>query len=163
MLAILSVVSRILLLKFNFGPWMFSFIQLCAGGVTLLVMSGKGVLDPTSFRRSVTWILRALWVISAAQYMTILAMISVLEAGVLGAVCLPIIVVVVWIMTRIEWIGHLLILGAILFLVRGLEPEIQLYAAVLMGSGLLATAALFLIARLMKADCKIPNQLLKVT
>lgn len=149
--AILSVASRILLLEFNFDPWMFSFIQLCAGGVTLLVMSGKGGLNPTSFNRPVTWVLGAFRITSAALYTTTLGLISVLEAGVLGALNLPVIVVVVWIITRkrpiwIEWIGHLLILSAIWFLVHGLEPEIQLYAAVLMGLNALCLAAITLLS-----------------
>jgi len=68
--ALLSVVSRILLLR-------FSFVQPCAGGVTLLVMAGKGGLNSTSFLQPVTWVLGALRVVSAALYTTVLVSVSV--------------------------------------------------------------------------------------
>ncbi len=136
--AILSVTNRVLLLTFNFDPWTFSFIQLGAGGVALLVMSGKGGFNPASFMRPMTWILGGLRVVSASLYTAVLAWISVLEAGVLGTLNLPILVIAVWILTRkpparVEWFGHLLILVAILFLAQSLEPEIRLPAIWLMG------------------------------
>ncbi len=149
--ALLSVVSRILLLKFHFDPWMFSFIQLCAGGISLLVMSGKGGLNLTSFTRPVTWGLGALRVVTAALYTTVLAWVSVLEAGVLGTLNLPFVVLAVWILTktrpaRFEWIGHLLILSAILLLIQTLEPEIRFPVAWLMGLNALCHAALTLLS-----------------
>ncbi|MBL4811736.1 MAG: EamA family transporter [Rhodobacteraceae bacterium] len=149
--ALLSVASRILLLTYEFDPWMFSFIQLCAGGVTLLLLSAKSGLDARSFLRPVTWLLGAFRVVSAALYTTTLSLISVLEAGILGTLNLPVIVVAVWLLSRkrprgVEWLGHLLILGAIAFLVRGLEAEIRFQAAWLMGLNALCLAAITLLS-----------------
>lgn len=149
--ALLSVVSRILLLQFNFEPWMFSFIQLCAGGITLLVMAGKGGLNSASFLQPVTWVLGALRVVSAALYTTVLVLVSVLEAGVLGALNLPVIVFAVWALSlkrpsRIEWIGHFLILGAIAVLIRSLEPDIRVFVGWIMGLNALCLAAITLLS-----------------
>lgn len=149
--AILSVVNRILLLRFGIDPWAFSFVQLCAGGVTLLMISGRGALNPISFLRPMTWILGALRVVSAALYTTVLASISVLEAGILGTLNLPIIVIAVWVLSqkrpsRMEWVGHLLILGAIALLVQTLEPDIRYVAAWLMGLNALCLAAITLLS-----------------
>lgn len=149
--AILSVVSRILLLHFGFDPWAFSFVQLCAGGVMLLMISGRGALNPISFLRPMTWVLGALRVVSAALYTTVLASVSVLEAGILGTLNLPIIVIAVWVLsrkrpTRMEWVGHLLILGAIGILVQTLEPEIRYVVAWLMGVNALCLALITLLS-----------------
>jgi len=135
--AILSVVSRILLLNLDLDPWMFSFIQLCAGGVALLAMSGRKGPKLSSFARPTTWILGALRVLSAALYTAVLAWISVLEAGILGAMNLPVIALAVWVLkkhrtARFEWAGHALILAAILTLALRLEESLRAAALGLM-------------------------------
>jgi drug/metabolite transporter (DMT)-like permease len=149
--ALLSVVSRILLLRYGFDPWLFSFLQLCAGGAALLIAGAGRGGGLSSFRRPATWALGALRVLSAALYTSVLAWISVLEAGVLGGMNLPVAAVAVWLLAgrrpaRLEWIGHCLILAAAAALAIGLEDDLRvtvlglmvLNAACLVGMTLLA-------------------------
>ncbi|WP_282606091.1 hypothetical protein [Pelagibius sp. Alg239-R121] len=127
--AALSAVSRILLLRLDLDPWAFSFVQLFAGGVALVALSGRPLLEFSSFLRPTTWLLGILRVLSAAFYTAVLAWVSVLEAGILGAVNVPMIAIAVWVAfgrrpARGEWLGHLVILVPIPFLVLNLEGGI---------------------------------------
>lgn len=144
--AALSVASRVLLLGYDLDPWSFSFVQLCAGGVVLLAASGREIFDLSSFRRPSTWVLGVLRVFSAALYTAVLAWVSVLEAGIMGAIIVPLIAVAVALIygrrpARGEWVGHLVILGAIAVFLSTLEPEIWRPAV-----GLMALNALCIVA-----------------
>ena len=124
--AALSAVSRVLLLRLNLDPWAFSFIQLFAGGIVLVALSGRPLLEFSSFVRPTTWLLGVFRVLSAAFYTAVLAWVSVLEAGILGAINVPMIAIAVWVAfgrrpARGEWLGHLVILGPIPLLVLNLE------------------------------------------
>ncbi|MCG8491292.1 MAG: EamA family transporter [Sneathiellales bacterium] len=128
--ALLSVVSRILLLKFEFDPWMFSFVQLSAGGAALIALSRRGRFELTSFKRPSTWVLGVLRVLSASLFTVVLGWVSVLETGLIGTLNLPVIALAVWLLygkrvTHLESIGHFLLLFAILFLVLGLEGDMR--------------------------------------
>lgn len=129
--------SRILLLRLDIDPWAFSFVQLCAGGVLLLALGGRRRPDLSSLRRPSTWLLGVLRVISAACYTAVLAWVSVLEAGIMGAVATPMVSAAVWAAfgrrpARGEWLGQTLILLAILPVVAGLEGGLRHPAIVLM-------------------------------
>lgn len=133
----LIAVSRVLLVRYGFDPWAYTFIQLCAGGGVLLLFGGRGRLSVQSFRRPSTWILGLLRVLSAALFTAVLVWVSAMEAGVLGAVNVPMVAVAVWVVfgrrpSRHEWIGHLVILGSIALLVLRLEGGITHPAVVLM-------------------------------
>ena len=126
----LVAASRVLLLRLGLDPWAFSFVQLVAGGGVLLAAGGRRRLDLSSFRRPSTWILGVFRVLSAASYTAVLAWISVLEAGVLAAVNVPMVAAAVWLAfgrrpARGEWLGHLAIGIAILPLVAGLEGGLR--------------------------------------
>ncbi|MEM8538966.1 MAG: translation-associated GTPase, partial [Pseudomonadota bacterium] len=82
--ALLSAVSRVLMVNYALDPWLFGFLQLCIGGFALLLVSGRGGFDPTSFKRPSTWAISGFRVLSAAIYTVVLSYISVLEAGTLG-------------------------------------------------------------------------------
>lgn len=149
--AILSVVSRIFLLNFDLDPWMFSFIQLSAGGAILLAISGRNGLKLSSFTQPTTWMLGGLRVLSAALYTAVLAWVSVLEAGVLGAMNLPIITLAVWALAkhrpaRFEWMGHVLILAAIATLAFRLEGDLRSAAIALMALNAVCLTAMNLLA-----------------
>ncbi|MEM1382848.1 MAG: EamA family transporter [Pseudomonadota bacterium] len=149
--ALLSVVSRILLVNYEFNPWLFSFLQLVAGGAALLGISLRRGAAWNSFNRTATWVLGALRVLSTALYTSVLAALSVLEAGILGAVNLPVIALVVWILSKRrprapEWVGHALILLAVVLLTQGLEEGIRNTALGLMGLNAICVAAMNLIA-----------------
>ncbi len=126
----LVAASRVLLLRLGLDPWAFSFVQLVAGGGVLLAAGGRRRLDLSSFRRPSTWILGVFRVLSAASYTAVLAWISVLEAGVLAAVNVPMVAAAVWLAfgrrpARGEWLGHLAIGIAILPLVASLEGGLR--------------------------------------
>lgn len=129
--AILSVASRIVLLRFGFDPWAFSFLQFCAGGVALVILSSfqKGS-TLVSFARLSTWLMGSLRVISGALYTTVLGWVSVLEAGTVGAMSTPVIALVVWALLRRppvqrEWIGHLIILATLAVFFGRLDAELR--------------------------------------
>lgn len=136
----LIAISRILLVRYGFDPWAYTFLQLCAGGVCLLAIGrlGRGhgaSLD--SFRRPSTWILGVLRVLSAALFTAVLVWVSAMEAGVLGAVNVPMVAVAVWLVlgrrpARLEWLGHAVILTAIAALVLRLEGGFANPAVILM-------------------------------
>lgn len=127
--AALSVASRVLMLGLDLDPWAFSFVQLCAGGIVLLMASGRNATNLSSFRRPTTWILGVLRVLSAALYTAVLVWVSVLEAGIIGAINVPMIALAVWLVFKRrpapgEWIGHGMIVGSMLFLLSGLEANV---------------------------------------
>jgi hypothetical protein len=133
----LIAISRILLVRFGFDPWAYTFLQLCAGGICLLAIGGRGRISLDSFRRPSTWILGMLRVLSAALFTAVLVHVSAMEAGVLGAVNVPMVAVAVWLVfgrrpARMEWFGHAVILVAIAPLVVTLEGGIANPAVILM-------------------------------
>jgi len=135
--AALAAANRVLLLRFGFDPWTFTFVQLCAGGAVLLAAGGRQRLDLSSFRRPTTWMIGVLRVLSAALYAAVIARVSVLEAGVLGSVNVPMVVAAVWLAfgrppARGEWLGQMVILTPILLLVAGLPGGLRDSAVLLM-------------------------------
>ena len=150
--AALLAASRVLLLRFGLDPWAFSFVQLCAGGIVLVAVGGVQGAELASFHRPATWILGMLRVLSAACYTAAIAWVSVMEAGVLGAINMPMVVVAVWMAfgrrpARGEWTGHFVILAAILLLVAQLEGGLW-HPAV----GLMLLNEVFLIASTLLAE-----------
>jgi len=135
--AALAVTNRVLLLRFGLDPWTFTFVQLCAGGVVLVAVGGRRRLDLSSFRRPATWVIGVLRVLSAALYTAALAWVSVLEAGVLGSVNVPMVAAAVWLAferrpARGEWLGQLVILTPILLFVADLPGGLRHPAVLLM-------------------------------
>jgi len=135
--AALIPVSRVVLLRLGLDPWAFSFVQLCAGGVVLLALAGRGRPDLSSFRRPVTWVLGVLRVLSAGFFTAVVAEVSVAEAGILGAVNVPMVALAVWLFfARVPGIwelpGHLVILAAIGPLIGELDGGFRHPAVLLM-------------------------------
>ncbi|MEM1050220.1 MAG: EamA family transporter [Pseudomonadota bacterium] len=146
-----SALSRVLLLRLDLDPWAFSFLQLCAGGVALMLIAGGKSPPLASLGRPTTWILGALRVLSAALYTTVLGWLSVLEAGTIGAVSVPLAALCVWLIlgrrpARREWFGHLIILGGILTLFVHLDAPIQAPVAGLLGLNAVAIVTLSILA-----------------
>lgn len=148
--ALLSVVSRVLMVNLALDPWLFSFVQLMTGGVTLLAIgfrSRKG----RSFTRVSTWALGGFRVLSAALYTVVLATISVLEAGTLGAINLPILALMVFVLSRttprrLAWIGHAAVLLSVVLMASRLEAEVRWAVLGLLGLNALCLGAMNLIA-----------------
>lgn len=149
--AVVSVASRILLVNYGFDPWMFSFLQLVAGGIALLAIGYRGARARRSFTRGSTWVLGALRVLSASLYTAVLASISVLEAGTIGAINLPVVAVLVFFVSRtsphgLAWIGHVIILVAVALMATRLQADVRAAVLGLMGLNALCLAAMNLIA-----------------
>lgn len=149
--ALLSVVSRIVLLNFGLDAWSFSFIQLCAGGLVLLVLGGRRSLELSRFARPAIWVLGVLRVLSASLYTAVLVWVSVLEAGTIGSVSVPLVAVAVWMLSgrrpgRGEWFGHLVILCAVAALLAGLEGAVRYAVAGLMGLNALCLVGIAILA-----------------
>ncbi|WP_369954834.1 hypothetical protein [Sedimentitalea sp. XS_ASV28] len=149
--AVLSVASRIVLVNFGLDPWMFSFLQLVAGGITLLAIGYRGARARRSFTRVSTWALGALRVLSASLYTAVLASISVLEAGTIGAINLPVVSLLVLLWSRIwprpmAWPGHILILVAVAWMAMRLQSDTRTVVMGLMGLNALCLAGMNLIA-----------------
>ncbi|MEM7173476.1 MAG: DMT family transporter [Pseudomonadota bacterium] len=149
--SLLSVISRILLVNLGLDPWNFSFLQLVAGGGVLLLAGWRGGHALSSFTRPSTWVLGALRVLSAALYTAVIASISVLEAGVIGAMNLPVVAVFVWGLTHrqpsgIAWAGHVIVILAVVLMAGRLEPGMRGLAVGLMLLNAICLAAMNLIA-----------------
>ncbi len=147
----LSVVSRILLLEFALDPWLFTFIQLTAGGAILLAMGRRKTLPLSSFKRPFTWILGLLRVLSAALYTAMLVWVSVLEAGSMGTITVPLVAAAIWLVqgqrpARLEWPGHLIITTAVLLLVLRLDSPVREEIAILMILNAICVVAMGIIA-----------------
>lgn len=149
--ALLSVISRIVLVRFSLDPWMFSFLQLAFGGAALLLIGLPKAAALNSFTKASTWALGGLRVLSAALYTTVLASISVLEAGVLGALNLPVVAAAIWVLLgqpprRWAWLGHALAICAVIAMAIMLDSDQKGLVLVLMGINALCLAAMNLIA-----------------
>jgi len=149
--AALSVTSRALLLKLSLDPWMFTFIQLCAGGAILLLIGGRKTASIQSFKSPYTWVLGVLRVISAALYTSILGYVSVLETGTIGTLSVPFIAIFAWIsggdrFSRTEWVGHLMIMAGIMVIIWQLNPEIRQTTTILMLLNAASVVAMNLLA-----------------
>ncbi|MEM7667616.1 MAG: EamA family transporter [Pseudomonadota bacterium] len=149
--ALLSVVSRVLLVNLDLDPWMFSFLQLVAGGLALLFIGYRGAGSSSSFLRPSTWMLGALRVLSAALYTAVLASISVMEAGIIGSINLPVIAILAWGLSRkppvgLAWIGHAVVLAAVALMTFRLEADLRPVILGLMGLNAVCLAAMNLIA-----------------
>jgi len=149
--AALAAANRILLLRFGLDPWTFTFVQMCAGGAALLATCGWGRLDLASFCRPATWVIGALRVLSAALYASVLARVSVLDSGILGAVNMSMVAVSIWLVfgrrpARCEWPGHVVIVISILLLVADLPGGLWNPAVLLMSLNEVCMVATTLLA-----------------
>ncbi|MEM7125962.1 MAG: EamA family transporter [Chloroflexota bacterium] len=127
---LLLVASRVLLLIYGFDPWSFTFIQLISGGLLLVLLSMGGdpqkQVDWRSLRRFSTWTYGILRVTTAAAFTAALVHVSVVQAGFLGVINVPLALVGAWLffgrMPLLRQLpGHLVILGGIAVLAMHLE------------------------------------------
>lgn len=130
---------------------MFSFLQLVAGGITLLAIGARGAGATQSFTRTSTWVLSALRVLSAALYTAVLAWISVLEAGTIGSINLPVIAFLIFMLNRatpsgLAWLGHVMILMAAALMAFQFQPDVRAAVLGLMGLNAVCLGAMNVIA-----------------
>ena len=151
--ALLSAVTRVVLVRFDLDPWGFSFVQLTAGGLVLLLFSGKASFAKTSFQRPSTWVIGMFRVLSASLYTALLAIVSVLEAGIMGAISMSFVAVAVWLVfsrppARGEWVGHLLVLGCAAAMILRLEPSLVILTLTLVFANTICVVAMTVLAEM---------------
>lgn len=94
--AILLVVSRMTLLGLALDPWLFTFIQIVAGGALLVAMAGRGSGLAEALRDPWTWLFGVLRFGTAAFYTAALVHTSTANAACLAMVGVPIRMVLLW-------------------------------------------------------------------
>ena len=135
--ALLLVVSRVTLLALRLDPWLFTFIQMMAGGAFLLAVAGRAGGLVEALRDPHTWIYGVLRVATAAFFTAALMHTSTANAAFLGIVSVPISMMVLWLVlsrtpSRRELPGHAAILVGLALLAQALEGGWRNPAIVLM-------------------------------
>lgn len=83
--ALLLVVSRVILVRYDVDPWSFAFVQLIAAGIVLIALSTGGEpADWSSLLRIQTWVYGTLRVTTAAASTAALFHVTVTHAGMQG-------------------------------------------------------------------------------
>ena len=149
--AILLVISRGLLIKYRFDPWSFACIQLISGGSVLIAFSTGGTVDWRSLRRISTWCYGVLRVVSASAFTTAIVHVSVVYAGLLGTMNVPVAMIAVWYLfsrkpVKWEWPGHVAIGGGIILLIIQMDDGIHNPAVLWMAVTTVSTVTSTIIA-----------------
>lgn len=85
--ALLLVVTRVVLSRYDIDPWAFALIQLVSGGSVLIVRSKRSSeVDWRSIRRTRTWVYGVLRVTTATAFTAALVHTTVTYAGLLGTI-----------------------------------------------------------------------------
>ncbi|MEM7721115.1 MAG: EamA family transporter [Pseudomonadota bacterium] len=113
--SLLLVVSRIVLVNFGLDPWLFTFIQMMAGGVFLIAVSGRPKGVWRTLGDPMTWLYGVLRVATAAFFTAALLYTTATNAAFLAILSVPTSMLVIWILqshrpNAWELPGHLLIL-----------------------------------------------------
>lgn len=124
--ALLLVISRAILVAFEFDPWLFTLIQMMVGGALLIAIAGPSVGLLGALRNPYTWAYGVLRVATAAFFTAALLHTTAANAAFLGVVSVPISMIVLWLVlsrkpSRIELPGHALILLGLVLLAQTLE------------------------------------------
>jgi len=151
--SLLLVLSRVILTNYGFDPWVFTFLQMMAGGAFLILVSGQPRGLGPLLRNPITCIYGGLRVATAAFFTAALLHTSAANAAFLAILSVPTAAVLVWgVMGRRpqpwELPGHLLILVGLLALAGSLEGGFRNPALVLMILSELCVVTSTLIAEL---------------
>ncbi len=98
--SVLLVASRILLLTYGLDPWLFTFIQMMAGGLFLIFTSGHFRGLGGKLRDKWVWIYGMLRVLTAAFFTAALIHTSAANAAFLAILSVPTSVLLVWAFLR---------------------------------------------------------------
>ncbi len=151
--ALLLVVSRVTLLGFELDPWLFTFIQVAAGGALLVAIAGRSGGLAEAWRDPYTWIYGVLRFMTAAFFTAALVHTSTPNAAFLAIVCVPIRTVFLWfVLSRepfpLELPGQAVILLGLVGLAQSLEGGWRNPALILMILSELCVVSSTLIAEL---------------
>lgn len=151
--ALLLVTSRVILFAWPVDPWLFTFIQVMAGGAFLIAIAGRGSGFTEALSNLFTWLYGGLRVATAAFFTAALTYTSTYNAAFLGIISVPVSLVVLWILlarqpTRVELPFHGLVLLGFVFLAGSLDNGWRNPAIVLMIVSELCVVASTLIAEI---------------
>ncbi|MEL6680078.1 MAG: EamA family transporter [Pseudomonadota bacterium] len=151
--SLLLVVSRVILLTLALDPWLFTFIQMMAGGAALLVLSGAEADLRASLRDPVLWLYGVLRVLTAAFFTAALLHTTAANAAFISILSVPTSVALLWLLlARVprawEAPGHLLIIAGLVGLTTTLEGGVRNPALLLMILSELCVVTSTLIAEL---------------
>lgn len=149
--ALLLVVSRGVLIALELNPWLFTFIQMMAGGAFLIAIAGHRAGLMEALRNPYTWLYGVLRVATAAFFTAALVHTTTANAAFLGIVSVPISMTVLWLVlsrqpSRLELPGHAVILLGLALLAQSLEDGWRNPALILMILSELCVVASTLIA-----------------
>ncbi|KZL18033.1 hypothetical protein PsAD2_02767 [Pseudovibrio axinellae] len=135
--ALLIVISKGLLVRYNLDPWIFTIIQLMFGGVFLVCISGSSATTLIALRSPYTWAYGVARVLSAACFTASLLYISAANAGFFGLVSIPFSALMfVLLFSRkpsvLELPGHIIIVAGMVLLISTLENTFSNPAVYLM-------------------------------
>jgi len=135
--SLLLVISRVLLIQFELDPWLFTFIQMMAGGLMLIAISGQPRGLWPLFVDPLTWVYGVLRVATAAFFTAALLYTSAANAAFLAILSVPTSALIVWgALGRQpktwELPGHALILLGLVALAASLEGGFRNPALMLM-------------------------------
>ncbi|MBG6155362.1 hypothetical protein IWQ52_000011 [Labrenzia sp. EL_159] len=149
--ALLLVTSRVILFAWPVDPWLFTLIQMMAGGIFLIAIAGRGKGFADALSDPFTWLYGGLRVATAAFFTAALTYTSTYNAAFLGIVSVPISLAVLWLIlsrqpSRIELPGHCVVFFGFVFLAGSLDDGWRNPAIVLMILSELCVVASTLIA-----------------
>ena len=151
--SLLLVVSRVILLTLALNPWLFTFIQMMAGGAALLILAGAQAELRTSLRDPVLWLYGVLRVLTAAFFTAALLHTTAANAAFTSILSVPMSVGLLWlVLARVprawETPGHLFIIAGLVGLTTTLEGGVHNPALLLMILSELCVVTSTLIAEL---------------
>jgi drug/metabolite transporter (DMT)-like permease len=142
---VLIVVSRVLVAGYGLNPWVLAFVQMAAGGVTMIAVAGRGPMPLAAMRRPQTWVYGVLRVTTAAALTAALVHASAAEISVMSSLFIPVSMLLAWVLlarrpSAGDGLGTLVVLGGIAGVAIGLPGGLAGPAAVLMAVSAAATA-----------------------
>lgn len=124
--SLLLVVSRVLLVVYGLDLWLFTCIQMIAGGTFLVIAGGRGGRWGGALRNPHTWLYGVLRVATAAFFTAALVHTSTVNASFIAVMSVPVSALVLWLAVARrpkvrEVPGHLLVLLGLALLGATLE------------------------------------------
>ncbi|WP_310621332.1 EamA family transporter [Flexibacterium corallicola] len=149
----LIVVTKGILLAQNLDPWIFTVIQMAAGGIFLIMIGGRANGALASMRSGYTWLYGGLRVFSACSYSAALLYVSAANAGFFTFLAIPFSAIATALLfsrwpTRGELPGHLSIVLGTAALIAALDGTYSNPAVYLMVASELGVALATIVAEL---------------
>lgn len=124
--SILLVVSRTILVETGLDPWLFTFLQMMAGGLILMILGGWRQIGLSALKDPFTWGFGVLRVLTAAFFTAALVHTTAANASFVGIIVVPLSMAVLFACgfrqpTLRELPGQLIVLTGLWVVVTGLE------------------------------------------